>query len=105
MHIPDISDRQHRLFCRLAGAPGDLERLLQVVRRRGFSIRQVEARQTESCLAVALHVQGARAIETLRAHLANIATMQSVQRPLGPVDVSCESAPSAVLRQDEASQA
>ncbi|WP_423822950.1 ACT domain-containing protein [Salinisphaera sp. SPP-AMP-43] len=72
----------YRLICRLAPEPAGLERLFQVVRRRGFVIAQVAAEQGAEELYVDLTVSGTRSVETLRAHLAKIHTLRSVHRPL-----------------------
>lgn len=77
----DTAETQ-RFICRLAFEPAGLERLLQVVRRRGFAIERVNAEHTAEGLLVDLTVSGCRSAETLRAHMQKIHTMRSVQRPL-----------------------
>lgn len=90
--------KRHRLICRLRCEPVGLERLLQVVRRRGFGIERVNAEHDAGQLCVDLTVSGARSIETLRGHLVKLHTVQSVQRPMdrylaaGPVDASMPAA-------------
>ncbi|HET7315553.1 ACT domain-containing protein [Salinisphaera sp.] len=72
---------RHRFICRLDLEPAALERLVQAVRRRGFTIERVGAERASDGLLVDLTVSGARPAETLRAHLEKIHTVQSVQRP------------------------
>lgn len=77
-HLAEI----HRFTCRIDFEPAGLERLLQVVRRRGFVIERVSAEHDAEGLHVDLTVSGARSPETLRAHLEKLHTVRSVQRPL-----------------------
>ena len=76
------SQETHRLTCHLEFEPAGLERLLQVVRRRGFVVERMHAEHDEAGLHVDLTVSGARSPETLRAQLERIHTVRSVQRPL-----------------------
>ncbi|MES1938087.1 ACT domain-containing protein [Salinisphaera hydrothermalis] len=72
----------HRFTCRLDFEPAGLERLFQVVRRRGFVIERVHAAHEADQLHVDLTVSGARSAETLRAQLEKLHVVRSVQRPL-----------------------
>lgn len=72
----------HRFTCRLDFEPAGLERLFQVVRRRGFRIERVNAEHDADGLHVDLTVSGTRSPETLRAHLEKLHRVRSVQRPL-----------------------
>lgn len=72
----------HRFTCRLDFEPAGLERLLQVVRRRGFVVERLHAEHDAEGLHVDLTVSGDRSPETLRAQIDRIHTVRSVQRPL-----------------------
>lgn len=85
----------HRLICRLDFEPAGLERLFQVVRRRGFVIERVSAEHDAEGLYVDLTVSGPRSPETLRAHLEKIHVVRSVQRPLDRCFVAENSAADA----------
>lgn len=74
--------KNHRFTCRIDFEPAGLERLLQVVRRRGFTVERVSAELDAEGLNVDLTVSGARPAETLRGHLEKLPTVRAVQRPL-----------------------
>lgn len=64
----------------LSPVPGALQRLLGVVRRRGFTILSLSAVRddTGDGYRVAITVSGARRALTLRNHLANLVDVRSV---------------------------
>ncbi|MGB7754717.1 MAG: ACT domain-containing protein [Salinisphaera sp.] len=89
MSYPDIAE-VHRFTCRLDFEPAGLERLFQVVRRRGFVIERVNAEHDAEGLHVDLTVSGDRSPEMLRAHIEKMHTVRLVQRPLDPCFVADE---------------
>ena len=64
----------------LSPDPGSLQRLLGVVRRRGFVITSLNVVQDESghSYSLDLHVNGTRCPSTLRKHLANLMDVRAV---------------------------
>lgn len=80
--MSESKTEMHRFTCRLDFEPAGLERLFQVVRRRGFVIERVNAAHEADQLHVDLTVSGVRSAETLRAQLEKLHVVHSVQRPL-----------------------
>lgn len=72
--------RTHHFSCRIVGDSAGLERLLQVVRRRGFVAERVQAVYDAGGIDVDMTIIGQRAPETLAAQIARLHTVQRVNR-------------------------
>lgn len=72
----------YRFVCCMEDEPAGVERLCQVVRRRGFRIDRLEAERLHGHLCVDIHVAGTRAPDTLKRQIEKIVTVRSVRQPL-----------------------
>ncbi|GAA3566347.1 MULTISPECIES: acetolactate synthase 2 small subunit [Marinobacter] len=69
---------EHTLTCRMQAEPAALERLCQVVRVRGFRIRQMSADSADGQLTIGLTVSGERPIGMLQSQLEKLHTVAQV---------------------------
>ncbi|WP_348766560.1 ACT domain-containing protein [uncultured Salinisphaera sp.] len=68
----------HTINCRMQPEPAALERVLQVVRKRGFAIERFGAEHEAGQLRIRLSCSGRRCPHMLRAQLNKLCGMESV---------------------------
>ena len=73
---------QHQLHCHLDIQTGSLERLLRMIRVRGYCVQSMSLDMQKSAYLINLIVSGERAVDNLLWQLRKLADVHSVE--LGP---------------------
>ena len=68
----------HIIQCRMQAAPEALERVLQVVRIRGFRVNGLAAERETAQLRIELRISGERSIDNLMRQLEKLVGMEAV---------------------------
>ena len=69
---------RHTMTCRMCPEPAALERVLQVVRKRGFAVERLSAEHDARGLRIHMTLAGARCPDMLRAQLEKLHGVHSV---------------------------
>ena len=69
---------EYRITCRMQAEPAALERICQVVRVRGFRVRQMSADARDGELTIGLTVSGERPIGMLHTQLEKLHCVEAV---------------------------
>lgn len=81
MNTPDSAPSQdaHLVHCRMQAEEAAMERLLQVVRIRGFQLRGLQLERDEDGYRIALTLAGERPIDFLLPQLRKLHSIRSVE--------------------------
>ncbi len=74
------STLEHRLLCQFQAEKGSLERLLRVIRVRGFDVQKMELAIKDGIYHLEILVMGERCIDNLQAHVQKLVEVIGISK-------------------------